>query len=716
MYSPNRAAHSQDVLPGYHSGDVAARAASAPILAVRQFESQPLLTAGDDQGEWHPMAQPTMQSWTNNRASSKNSDTTREFRAPADSWLADSHGIRERAYEENARRRKSRVWLKVGAVALISIVLVVFLPVFFLVIRKNLHKNRFTGGDGSVVTLQNGTKFTYKNPFGGFWVDDPSDPFNDFARPNSWTPAINGEWRWGKNRVFGVNLGGWLVLAPVITPDIFQRYPSATDEFTLSKLMAADTVNGGLAQLEAHYNTFITEQDIAEIAGAGLNFVRVPLPFWAIETWDGEPYLEKVSWIYFLRLLGWARKYGLRVCLDLHTVPGSQNTHNHVGPNGTINFLTGNMGLANAQRTLYYIRVLTEFISQPQYRDLIPLFNVVDEPTAPLDELTSFYLKTHDMIRSITGRGPGNGPYIVIHDGFQNASAWTGFLQGSDRIVLDEHPFLDLGGLDADPVAVLGATGQPGGKWPALACSSFGQNIENNRQGFGVTIAGEFSVAPNDCGLFLNGVNSTSANPDCSTYNDWVNYNNSMKDGLLNTFQASADALGDWIFWTWKIGPSQAGTIQAPLWSYQLGLQNGWIPKDPRTAQGKCASLNVNISFFPGNFLPWQTGTPSSIPASSSTQFPWPPTSITAANVPISLLPTYTNTAPIIILPVPTFTAAPSQVTQGFNGWFNRNDTEGGAVKVTGCPYPDEYSGFFAVTPTAPCTGPTTSSIALGRR
>ena len=28
---------------------------------------------------------------------------------------------------------------------------------------------------------------------------------------------------------------------------------------------------------------------------------------------------------YVLRLLGWARKYGLRVELDLHTIPGSQN-------------------------------------------------------------------------------------------------------------------------------------------------------------------------------------------------------------------------------------------------------------------------------------------------------------------------------------------------------------------------------------------------------
>ena len=47
---------------------------------------------------------------------------------------------------------------------------------------------------------------------------------------------------------------------------------------------------GGIQQLEDHYNTFITEQDIAEIAGAGLNFVRVPIPFWAIDVWDNEPF------------------------------------------------------------------------------------------------------------------------------------------------------------------------------------------------------------------------------------------------------------------------------------------------------------------------------------------------------------------------------------------------------------------------------------------
>lgn len=48
------------------------------------------------------------------------------------------------------------------------------------------------------------------------------------------------------------------MLEPFITPDLFQRYAAAgaIDEWTISTLMAADTANGGLAQLEHHYDTF----------------------------------------------------------------------------------------------------------------------------------------------------------------------------------------------------------------------------------------------------------------------------------------------------------------------------------------------------------------------------------------------------------------------------------------------------------------------------
>jgi hypothetical protein len=37
------------------------------------------------------------------------------------------------------------------------------------------------------------------------------------------------------------------------------------------------------------------------------------------------------------------------------------------------------MGVANAQRMLNYIRIITEFISQPEYRDVIPIFSIINE-------------------------------------------------------------------------------------------------------------------------------------------------------------------------------------------------------------------------------------------------------------------------------------------------------------------------------------------------
>lgn len=78
--------------------------------------------------------------------------------------------------------------------------------------------------------------------------------------------------------------------------------------------MTADTAGGGLSQLEDHYKTFIvsffalnylygcmltrgqTEKDFADIAGAGLNYIRVPIGYWAIEKRSNEPYLQGVSW------------------------------------------------------------------------------------------------------------------------------------------------------------------------------------------------------------------------------------------------------------------------------------------------------------------------------------------------------------------------------------------------------------------------------------
>lgn len=110
-----------------------------------------------------------------------------------------------------------------------------------------------------------------------------------------------------------MNLGGLFVLEPFITPALFQAHPTAVDEWTLSTALSQDGGDALRETLEHHYDTFITEEDIAQIAGAGLNWIRLPIPFWAIETWSNvgddattgqpiaEPFLARVCWQYVSR-------------------------------------------------------------------------------------------------------------------------------------------------------------------------------------------------------------------------------------------------------------------------------------------------------------------------------------------------------------------------------------------------------------------------------
>lgn len=637
--------------------------------------------------------------------------------------------------------RRPLFWLIAFAV-LTVVVLAIVLPVYFVVIKPHNYSTNgasaggapaggapaggsgsgnptsppgttTTGGNGSIIKMADGTTFTYLNPFGGIWVDNPNDPFNNGAYPNSWTPPLNSSWTWGVNKIYGVNIGGLFVLEPFITPALYQKYPGAVDEWTLSTLMAADTASGGLQQLETHYSTFITEQDIAEIAGAGLNWIRLPIPFWAIEKWDFEPFLEKVCWPYILRVLQWARKYGIRVNLDLHTIPGSQNGYNHSGKLGSINFLNGVMGLANAQRALDYIRIITEFISQPEWVNVVPVFSIVNEAlvsTIGTDQITAFYLLAHDMIRNITGYGEGHGPYIAIHDGFLGTAAWANFLQGSDRIILDTHPYFAFDGQSIGPPIATGTGLSAGGIWPQQACNAWGPGINTSQTAFGVTIAGEFSDGYNDCGLYLTGVgNTASYGTSCSLFLDSSQWNDTMKAGLYEFTLASMDALQNWFFWTWKVGNSSTtNSVQSPLWSYQLGLQHGWIPTDPRAAIGTCAALGEIGPQFDGVYQAYQTGGPGAgtIVAASVTSYgQYPPTPINGLPLGAiqSLLPTYTSTSAVPTLPPPTFSPSPSPSVSAGNGWFDSGDTGLAPTQVQGCTYPNAWDAVSSAMPTALC-------------
>lgn len=140
------------------------------------------------------------------------------------------------------------------------------------------------------------------------------------------------------------------------------------------------------------------------------------------------------------------------------------------------------------------------------------------------------------------------------------------------------------------------------------------------------------------------------------------------------------------------------------MWSYSLGLEQGWIPADPRISYGTCNAQGINDPFA-GPLRPSQTGGVGAgtiAPTFIASYSQWPPA--TLASVPnAAILPTYTPTGVVPTLSPPVFTLGSGATTVGGNGWFNSADTAGAPVNISGCTYPDGWAQTSIPLPTAAC-------------
>ncbi|KAG4220814.1 putative glucan 1,3-beta-glucosidase D, partial [Phytophthora cactorum] len=272
-------------------------------------------------------------------------------------------------------------------------------------------------------------------PIMGLFLD-----WDDSKSANDKVPAIEKSWGdYAKLPARGVNLGGWLSLEPFITPSLFD-YDSRLgiiDEWNLCKHLGPKTA---ASTLEKHYATFVTEQTFQEIQAAGLDHVRIPCSYWAVATYDDDPYVFRTSWRYLLRGIEWARKYGLRVNLDLHALPGSQNGWNHSGKQGVINWLNGTDGDLNAQRSLDVHDRLAKFFAQDRYKNIVTFYGLANEPrmvSLSADAVVSWTSQAYDLVRK-----NGIKANVVFGDGFMGLGNWQGKLQGMEGLVLDVHQYV----------------------------------------------------------------------------------------------------------------------------------------------------------------------------------------------------------------------------------------------------------------------------------
>ncbi|KAI8801956.1 glycoside hydrolase superfamily [Cladochytrium replicatum] len=232
----------------------------------------------------------------------------------------------------------------------------------------------------------------------------PYDQFLVTSIPNM--PASKFDYRNGKVR--GVGLGGWLVLEPFITPNIFYTVSNdagfAHDEWSLCEQYRNKQINPADV-LNKHWSTFYTELDFYLFQYYKLNHVRLPIGWWAIPNigLSGTPYVSN-SWDYVIKAVGWCRKYGLKMILDIHSAPGEQNPWNHAGREkqggwGSENFLSKTSWV---QQLLRGLETIGDFAGQND--DVITMVDILNEPFYKTDQpaglkLNWFYSEAYKRIR-----------------------------------------------------------------------------------------------------------------------------------------------------------------------------------------------------------------------------------------------------------------------------------------------------------------------------
>ncbi|KAF2841077.1 glycoside hydrolase family 5 protein [Patellaria atrata CBS 101060] len=361
-------------------------------------------------------------------------------------------------------------------------------------------------------------------------------------------------------KVQGVNLGGWLLLEPWITPSMFEGN-AAVDEYTLTEIL------GGSAQstMQDHWDSWITEADFGEIASAGLNHVRIPIGYWSVVPIDGEPFVQG-AYKKLGEALDWATGAGLNVMIDLHGAPQSQNGFDNSGKKGSVGWTQGDT-VTHTLRVLKKIR--DDYASHPAVAS-IQLLNEPMGPQLDMNVVRQFYMDGWSDIQD-------SGANVIFHDAFQDLESWNSWGGGMTNLVLDTHHYevFDLNQLRMSPSEHISS-----------ACAYGGRMASSNK----ATISGEWCGALTDCAKWLNGKDTGARYDGTFDNGQGTQYIGSCdrkttgtvggltaeeKENIGRYIEAQLDAYESaqgWIWWTWK-------TEGAPEWDMRALMAAGVFPQ-----------------------------------------------------------------------------------------------------------------------------------------
>ena len=335
-------------------------------------------------------------------------------------------------------------------------------------------------------------------------------------------------------KIKGVNIGGWLVLEPWITPSLFYPFLGKTnkdtntntnmnkigmDMYTFCEVLGPAKAN---KVLQEHWSSWFTEEHIQILSKNNINVLRVPIGDWmyipygpfstldnGVKCTDGA--VEALDNLFIL-----AQKYNMKVLLDLHGVKGSQNGFDNSGQaldvqieskneTDTIHFKHWEIRSANwvgpfdIESKSYHLldldyinhsktvllHIIRKYYNYPGLYGLC----VLNEPWefTPEDFLKEFYQDIFNMFTEYMSQDK----VFVIHDSFRS-TIWENFELSENTknidILIDTHQYT--------------AWNSPYSSYENLIQSSGGWQAPYSKYKY---LIGEWSLAIDNCEMWLNG-------------------------------------------------------------------------------------------------------------------------------------------------------------------------------------------------------------------
>lgn len=356
-------------------------------------------------------------------------------------------------------------------------------------------------------------------------------------------------------KIKGVNLGNWLVLEKWMSQELFYGL-DAEDESTFYEVLSHEEAAN---RLYMHRNYYIQERDFQHIHAMGLNLVRIPVPHFIFG--DYEPGIGCIE--YLDKAFDWAEKYDLKILIDLHTAPDSQNGFDNGGLTGVIKWhlkpenITFELSVLErlaeryaGRKALYGIELLNEPASEEILKKLKHRYlprhpeQAVGSQAVPTEVLKDFYKKGYEVIRKYCSSEIA----VVIHDGFR-LEEWENFMPKEEYpgLVIDTHMYLFMIELEMGEKKL--------DLYEENIKKQFGERLKR-AQKFHPVIVGEWCIANKSEGL-----KELPEPEQAEVYR------------IIAKWQMEAwQECDGWIFWSYKLHAPGRND-----WDYERAIDSGWM-------------------------------------------------------------------------------------------------------------------------------------------